>query len=160
MSHLVTAKNVARWFVNRADRSAGEAITHLKVQKLVYYAEAWHLAYFDCPMLHEDFQAWAHGPVVRAIYDKYRQNSWEALPVEKGAMPARATQDLLESIYDAYGQFSAKKLEAMTHSELPWIEARNGLPPEAKSNTVISKLTMRNFYAKRIEKAEIQSLPH
>jgi uncharacterized phage-associated protein len=158
VSHLANAKNVARWFVNRADRSAGEAITKLKVQKLVYYSESWHLAYFDRPLIPENFQAWAHGPVVRALYDKYRGSSWDALPVEKGAMPDISTQELLESIYEAYGQFSAKKLEAMSHSELPWIEARNGLPPEAKSETVISKLTMRNFYAKRIDKAEIQAL--
>ncbi|WP_298938434.1 type II toxin-antitoxin system antitoxin SocA domain-containing protein [uncultured Ruegeria sp.] len=158
MSHLENAKSVARWFVNRADRSAGEAITQLKVQKLVYYTEAWHLAYFDRPLLAEDFQAWAHGPVVRALYLKYRNFSWDGLPVEKGAMPSEATQELLEAIYESYGQYSAKKLEEMTHSERPWLEARNGLPPEAKSDTVISKLTMRNFYASRINKAEIQAL--
>lgn len=158
MSRLVTAKSVARWFINRVDRSAGDAITQLKVQKLVYYAEAWHLAFFDRELLTDDFEAWAHGPVVRTLYKKYRSNTWEALPVEKGVMPDDTTQELLESVYDSYGQFSAKKLEAMTHGELPWVEARGNLPPEAKSNAVISKLTMRNFYAQRIEKEEIQSL--
>lgn len=158
MSGFENPKNVARWFVNRADRSAGDVVTHLKVQKLVYYADAWHLAYFDRPLFSEDFQAWAHGPVLRSLYEKYRGNSWDALPVEKGAMPDSATQDLLEAIYQSYGQFSAKKLEAMTHNELPWIEARGDLPPEAKSDSVISKLTMRNFYAKRIEKTEISRI--
>lgn len=158
MLHLENAKNVARWFVNRADRSSGDVITQLKVQKLVYYTEAWHLAYFDRPILSDEFQAWAHGPVVRSLYLKYKNFSWDGLPVEKGALPSQITQELLEAVYESYGQFSAKKLEAMTHSERPWLEARNGLPPEAKSDTVISKLTMRNFYASRIEKPEIQSL--
>jgi uncharacterized phage-associated protein len=158
MHNLSNAKNVARWFINRADRSAGEAITQLKVQKLVFYSDAWHLAYFDRQLIPESFQAWAHGPVVTALYAKYRASSWDSLPVEKGPLPVSGTQEFLESIYEAYGQFSAKKLEAMTHNELPWIEARNGLPPEAKSDTVISKLTMRNFYAKRIKKAEVQTI--
>ena len=157
MTTFESPKNIARWFVNRADRSAGDVMTHLKVQKLVYYADAWHLAYFDRPLIAEDFQAWAHGPVVRALYNKYKGQSWDPLPVEKGPMPE--AQDLLEAIYQSYGEFTAKKLEAMTHHELPWQEARGNLPPEAKSDAVISKLTMRNFYAQRIEKEAITQLP-
>ncbi|MEJ6398586.1 Panacea domain-containing protein [Yoonia sp. 208BN28-4] len=156
MSRFENPKNIGRWFVNRADRSAGDVMTHLKVQKLVYYADAWHLAYFDRPLIGEDFQAWAHGPVVRSLYEKYRGNSWDPLPIERGAMPD--DQDLLEAIFQSYGQFTAKKLEAMTHSETPWREARGNLPPEAKSDAIISKLTMRNFYAQRIEKSEIEEL--
>jgi len=51
--------DIARWFINRADRLAGDDMTHLKLQKLIYFAQAWrrqsggrHLAqpvprYFD-----------------------------------------------------------------------------------------------------------------
>ncbi len=48
---------IATWFINRIDREAGELITHLKVQKLVYYAEAWFLANFDRTLINEDLQA-------------------------------------------------------------------------------------------------------
>lgn len=47
---FVSALELSGWFVNAADRDAGEAITHLKVQKLVYYAQAWFLANFDRPI--------------------------------------------------------------------------------------------------------------
>ena len=69
----IGAKIVARWFVNHADRASGEAITQLKLQKLVYYADAWFLANFDEPLIKEDFEAWAHGPVVPAeVVAKFR----------------------------------------------------------------------------------------
>lgn len=154
----VPAKNVARWFLNHADRAAGEALTHLKLQKLVYYADAWFLANFDKPMIAEPFEAWAHGPAVRALYAKYRDSGWESLPPENGPLPPGEVEGFLTSVFREYGQFSAKKLEQMTHEEQPWQEARGNLPPEAASTVSISKLTMRNFYAKRIGKEEIQRL--
>lgn len=148
----VPAKVIARWFLNHVDRSAGEAITHLKLQKLIYYADAWFLANFDQPLITEDFEAWAHGPVVRCIYAKYRDFGWEALPAEGGPKPPTEVKDFLSAVFDEYGQFGAKKLEKLTHSEKPWVEARDGLPPEAASKKIISKLTMRNFYGDKIGK--------
>ena len=143
---------VARWFINHADREAGEAITPLKLQKLVYYADAWYLANFDKPLITEDFEAWAHGPAIPSLYGKYRDSGWNALPPEEGSMPPKKHEDFLRAVFDEYGQYSAKKLEQMTHEETPWLEARGQLAPEAASKNKISKLTMRNFYAGRLGK--------
>jgi len=154
----IGAKAVARWFVNHADRDAGEAITQLKLQKLVYYADAWFLANFDKPLIKEEFEAWAHGPVVRSLYAKYRSKGWEALPRETGQGVPEDIENYLEAVFEKYGQYSAKKLEKMTHSEEPWLDARGNLSPEAASNTNISKLLMRNFYGEKIEKEAIQDL--
>lgn len=154
----ISPKMVARWFVNHADRDAGEAITHLKLQKLVYYAEAWFLANFDRPLTTRDYEAWAHGPVVRDLYAKYRGQGWDALPPEQGTEPEEAVQDFLQAVFEEYGQFSAKRLERMTHEEDPWKNARQGLPPEAASSTIIPKLEIRNFYAKRLGKEPIKQL--
>jgi uncharacterized phage-associated protein len=154
----VTAKRLGRWFVNHSDREAGEAITQLKLQKLVYYADAWFLANFDRPLITEDFEAWAHGPAVRTLYARYREHGWQSLPVEQGPLPPKEIEGFLTSVFKEYGQYSAKKLEEMTHAEQPWLEARGGLAPEVASKVAISKLTMRNFYAGRIGKAAITSL--
>ena len=154
----VPAKHVARWFLNHADREAGEALTQLKLQKLVYYADAWYLANFDKPMISEKFEAWAHGPAIRSLYAKYREAGWDSLPPENGPMPPEAVNKFLTSVYQEYGQFGAKKLEEMTHNELPWQAARVGLRPEEASKNEISKLIMRNFYASRIGKKEISKL--
>jgi uncharacterized phage-associated protein len=154
----VSAKVVARWFINHADRAAGDAITHLKLQKLVYYADAWFLANFDRPLIDDDFEAWAHGPAVRSLYAKYRDSGWEALPPESGSEPGKEVAAFLKAVYQEYGQFSAKRLEQMTHSEVPWAEARTGLSPEAASRNIIPKLKIRNFYAGRIGKEPLKAL--
>lgn len=156
----ISARTVARWFVNHADRSSGEAITQLKLQKLVYYAEAWFLANFDCPLIEEDFEAWAHGPAVRTLYSKYREYGWEALPPERGPEPTKEVAKFLDAVYREYGQFSAKRLEEMTHKETPWQAAREGLPPAEASSKIIPKLQIRNYYAGRIGKKEIKALPN
>lgn len=155
----IGAKAVARWLINHADRDAGEAITQLKLQKLVYYADAWFLANFDKPLIQEDFEAWAHGPVVRSLYTKYRDSGWDALPPETGPGVPADVADYLEAVFDEYGQYGAKKLEEMTHSEQPWMEARGNLRPEAASSNKISKLLMRNYYGGKIEKDPIEALP-
>jgi uncharacterized phage-associated protein len=154
----VGVKDLARWFINHADRESGESITPLKLQKLIYYADAWFLANFDRPLIKEEFEAWAHGPAVRSIYAKYRGYQWNSLPSEEGRLPKEELQGFLEAVYEEYGQYSAKKLEQMTHEEDPWLRARGNLPPEAASKNVISKLEIRNFYAKRLGKKEIKYL--
>lgn len=157
---FVSSPILANWFVNRADRDAGEAITHLKVQKLVYYAEAWFLANFDRSLTDEFFEAWAHGPVARRVYNKYRDKGWDALPPERArSLPDDDLTELLDVVYQQYGQFTAKRLEALTHKEKPWREARGDLPPEAKCTNLIDRLTMRNFYGAKIGKEALQKLP-
>lgn len=152
------AKTVARWFINHADRDAGEAITQLKLQKLVYYADAWFLANFDKPLIIEEFEAWAHGPVVPALYTKYKSHGWNALPPESGERVPPDVQGFLGAVFDEYGQYGAKKLEQMTHHEAPWREARAGLSPEAASKTKISKVLMRNFYGGKIKKKPVEAI--
>ncbi|MGN6103013.1 MAG: Panacea domain-containing protein [Devosia sp.] len=154
----VSPSLIATWFINEADRDSGEAITHLKVQKLVYYAEAWFLANFDRTLINEDLQAWAHGPVSPTVYAKYRDRGYEALSPERPRSLPEGVPDFLSEVYKEYGQFSAKKLEALTHKELPWRVARGKLPPEAKCTTPIDRLIMRNFYGAKIGKEPVKEL--
>ena len=154
----VDPRRVATWFINHADRDAGEAITPLKLQKLVYYGQAWFLANFDRPLFTEDIQAWAHGPVCPPIFHKYKGNGWEALPSERNMLLPKDIGSFLRAVFDEYGQFSAKKLERMTHQEDPWKETRGNLPPEARCEKVIPKILMRNYYAKRLGKKEKSKL--
>ncbi|BCB20295.1 type II toxin-antitoxin system antitoxin SocA domain-containing protein [Bosea sp. ANAM02] len=154
----VSPTAVATWFVNAADRSAGEVITHLKVQKLVYYADAWFLANFDRALINEHMQAWAHGPVSASVYQKYRGKGFEPLPPERAVALPDALLPFLKAIQNEYGQYTAKRLEQMTHEEAPWHMARGNLPPEARCTQPIDKLLMRNFYAARLGKEAIQQL--
>jgi len=150
---LTNPSRIAKWFINRADREAGDAITHLKLQKLIYYAQAWYLANYNRPLFEEDMQAWTHGPVVPSVWREYRDMGWEGLPpVNNFNMADKELNEFLEMVYSEYGAYSAKKLEHLTHEEEPWQKTRDGLPLEAKCTKPIDKVLIRDYYASRIGK--------
>ncbi len=149
MSAPYTTNQIADWFLGSIDRGAGDSITHLKLQKLIYYAQAWSLAIFDTPLFDEDLQAWVHGPVSPSIYNRFSSAGWDALPPPSFISSVdRRTQELLEDVLEVYGQHTAKYLEELTHHEAPWKIARGGLPPDERSSAVLSKKSMKDFYAK------------
>jgi uncharacterized phage-associated protein len=144
---------IADWFLKRVDREAGDVITHLKLQKLLYFAQAWHLANKGESLFNDEIQAWAHGPVVRSIYDRFKGKSWDALDaVEAETKIPKRIANYMEKVFEMYGKYSAKHLEAMTHQHSPWIEARGNLEPEERCENIISKSSMRDFYGKKIRK--------
>lgn len=67
-----TANDIANWFLVTIDREAGETLSHLKLQKLVYYAQVWSLALFDKPLFDEDFEAWTYGPALPSLYQRFK----------------------------------------------------------------------------------------
>lgn len=142
-----TALNIAKWFINATDRESGDAITHLKVQKLLYYAQGWALAYFRKLLFSEDMQAWAHGPVVLSVWEQYRDFGFHAIPEQKVTRKVTGdASDLLDSVNERYGIYSAKRLEKMTHAEQPWMTARGSLSPEARCSQIIPKCDMKAFF--------------
>ncbi len=144
--------DVAAWFINRVDRDSGDAITHLKLQKLLYYAQAWWLANENVSVFDEDIQAWAHGPVVPSVYQEYKDSNWQSLsPIEDFQFPDESFESYLDAIYKKYGKHSAKQLEKLTHQEDPWKQTRGSISPEAKCNKSIDKILIRDYYAGRID---------
>lgn len=133
---------VANWFLNK------ESMTHKKLQKLCYYAQAWSYALYDRPMVDDEFQAWVHGPVSPKLYDKYRGSYLVPLHSEEESKGRLTSEDeqLLERVWITYGGETANALEALTHTEAPWKEARVGYKPNERSHTVISSATMRDYY--------------
>ena len=142
-----TPLDIANWFLAAIDREAGDSITHLKLQKLVYYAQAWSLVLRNTPLFDDDFQAWTHGPVIPNLYDQFKSYGWDALPLPERirTLPAEVV-GVLEDVQRVYGDCSARHLETLTHQELPWQEARGDLPLELRSTVPISKETMRTYY--------------
>lgn len=136
----------------------GGAMSHLKLQKLLYYIEAFHLAYFDESIIDDNFEAWMHGPVSRKVYDTvkgysilYREVKYikDSEKTPEDILPYILTNDQIEivnDIIDEYGKLTALQLENLTHSESPWIEARIGYSAEDRCTKIISKDSMRRFY--------------
>jgi uncharacterized phage-associated protein len=129
----------------------GSFISNLKLQKLVYYAQAWHLALHDAPLFDQDFQAWIHDPVIPSLYQDYKSFGWQ--PILKEATPnlPPTVSQFLEEVAGEYFACDAYELEQMTHIEEPWRRARGNLLPDQPCNGVIKKEWMKEYYRKRVQ---------
>ncbi|MBD2123415.1 Panacea domain-containing protein [Trichocoleus sp. FACHB-262] len=146
---MATALEVAHYFLNKVDREAGDAITSLRLQKLIYYAQAWSMVFRHQPLFEEQVQAWKDGPAVYSVWKRYKQYERDAIPQETVTMERGFQPDelqLLDIVWEIYGELSASQLWKLTHSELPWIEARQGLAPSESSQNPISLQDMKNYY--------------
>jgi len=124
-------------------------VSNLKLQKLLYYSQAWHLALFKTHLFEEEIEAWVHGPVVPQVFRLYRDCKWNPIAYP-GISSKPAYVPHLEEVWRVYGNFRAFDLERLTHSEDPWKIARAGLPPDASSNKIISKPSMQEYYSSRL----------
>ena len=127
----------------------GDPITHLKLQKLLYYFQGFHLAATKKkPLFPENIVAWVHGPVVREVWDEYKRFGSQVLspPESRPATSLSEYQmNLMTSVYEAYGQFSPWKLRNLTHEERPWKEAFS-----QGRGTIISHDAMAEFFFPRL----------
>lgn len=136
---------IANWFL------AKESMTPKKLQKLTYYAEAWSHALLNRSIVDDThFEAWAHGPVSSELYNEYRDYGWNDIPKidNSPSINDEKVIDLLESVWETYGDMSANALEAQTHSEDPWRKARmiGGAEEGDRCNQIISSNDMREYY--------------
>lgn len=155
---LFSPEDVADFFIALAD-DKGDVMTNLKTQKLVYYAQAWHLAIKDKPLFEDNFQAWVHGPVIPTLYAKFKEKDISGstpIPPEKNLETVKLefdkeTVEFLYEVADAYMAFNGYALEEMTHQEDPWKIARGNLAPDARCDVVITKESMKEFYAAQVK---------
>ncbi|MFC7062628.1 Panacea domain-containing protein [Halobacillus seohaensis] len=144
-----TIHDVADYFLDKGNMGTEEAITHLKLQKLVYYAQAWYVALnYGKKLFDSRIEAWMHGPVCPELYNEYRNYGYKEIerPTSSPEFIDGITE-VLESVWEVFGSYDGKFLEELTHSEDPWINARKGLPENATSNKEIKIDDMKNFYS-------------
>lgn len=123
-------------------------MTTMKLQKLVYYSQAWSLVWDEEPLFEENIEAWANGPVVRELFD-YHRGMYEILsmPIGNPRLLNEVQQETVDAVLEYYGNKSAQWLIELTHMEDPWIQARKGLPPLERGNRVIPLDTMADYYS-------------
>jgi uncharacterized phage-associated protein len=145
MTHS-TANRVADAIISLSNENSLE-ITNLKLQKILYYAQAWHLVLRNGPLFGEDIEAWVHGPVVPCVFRRFKNLRWDPIPSPGSSSESKTVSAHLTEVWRVYGKYDATELERRTHSETPWKEARRGLPPDVASHNVISHASMRKFYS-------------
>lgn len=139
---MASAHDVAAYILERHG-----PLSAMKLQKLVYYSQAWSLVWDDRPLFGERVEAWAHGPVVRELYDRHRGHfevrDWPWGDAAALDVDGRATVD---AVLGFYGGRSAQWLSDLTHRERPWAEARAGMPEGERGSREISLESMMEYY--------------
>jgi uncharacterized phage-associated protein len=163
---IMTASDLAHIVTNYVNKK-GDTVSPKKLQKLLYYVEAWNLVNLPNALLEEDFQAWVHGPVLPSLYHELKEFGYNDLKVVAEECDSEDELiniiikknnisddqlELIDAVLERYGSMNSFQLELLSHSEEPWIEARGGIPPHASCTNIISKMRMKEYYSELAKK--------
>lgn len=140
---MTTVYDVAAYILGKLGR-----IPALKLQKLVYYSQAWSLVWDDKPLFTERIEAWANGPVSPDLYAQHR-GQYDLERIGRGDPQALSAEQVetIDAVIEAYGHKPSQWLSDLTHAEEPWREARKGLEDGARGNREISHAAMAEYYS-------------
>jgi uncharacterized phage-associated protein len=139
---MTTAMQVARYL-----DSERFVFGEMQLQKLLYYSQAWSLAWTGSPLFSDEIEAWRGGPVVRTVWASRRHGTWSFTDAQDAEL-SDDERAVVDAVYAFYGDNGGHALSVLTHAEVPWQEARDGLPPTASSTAPVSQATMRRFYTR------------
>ena len=150
-------KTISDFFRVRSNPEFGDLLSNLKLQKLCYYAAGVIAAVRgndSAPLFAADLEAWQHGPVIPELYHKFKEFGSGDIPhieaFDPDSIDKNDTQ-ILDDVYNYYGQYSAWKLRNMTHEERPWIDAFK------RDDKIITIPELRDFFANEVSESYIQS---
>lgn len=127
---------VAEYFLALSNANQDDGITHMKLQKLCYYAQGHFLALYDQPLFMDAIEAWPYGCVIPVLYHDYKKYGANIIHTDISIDRCLYSDNehiLLDYIYRELGQYTAKKLSDINHLELPWrknIDAKSVIPHE------------------------------
>lgn len=125
-------------------------MTTMKLQKLVYYSQAWSLVWDEKSLFLEPIEAWVSGPVVRKLYN-WHKNMFKikVLPITLGnpAKLIKEQKETIDAVIKFYGKKTSHWLSNLTHKEEPWKKAREGLRSNERGKKVISHASMAEYYS-------------
>lgn len=123
-------------------------MTTMKLQKLVYYCQAWSLVWDEKPLFSEKIEAWASGPVVPALYQKHKgRYQISSLPEGNDGNLTPQERETIDAVLTAYGAKPAQWLADLTHLEQPWNDARAGYDPGTLCENEITLSSMAEYYS-------------
>jgi uncharacterized phage-associated protein len=146
---MPTVHDVADYLLWLADRDR-IGVDHLKLQKLVYYAQAFHLGSTGEPLFEEELRAWQYGPVCLELWERYRYRRDYLEPPESPNEDAfsKDARELITLVYERFRELSGIELFRRTHEEAPWIDADRSA--RASQNDLIDLDAMRDYFRGRL----------
>lgn len=139
---MATVQDVAAYVL----RERG-GMTAMKLQKLCYYAQAWHLVWEERSLFGDEIQAWANGPVAPALYRSHR-GVFHLTELPEGNPEALDPNEVgtIDAILGHYAPMSAHELSELSHRESPWADARHGIPAGRRSQERITHSARVEYY--------------
>ncbi|MCI9494489.1 Panacea domain-containing protein [Adlercreutzia mucosicola] len=138
--------DVAEFILNDLDTSST-----MKLQKIIFYSHAYHLVHYGSPLVNSRVEAWANGPVFPELFSKHRHSFVVAhghfAPYAPGEKLTTSEVVSIRRALQAFRSKTGSELSELTHSEVPWVKAREGLSPSARSHNEITNAAIRSFYA-------------
>ncbi|MCC6748835.1 MAG: DUF4065 domain-containing protein [Deltaproteobacteria bacterium] len=147
---MVTALDVAAFILKTCGK-----MTAMKLQKLVYYSQAWHLVWEEKPLFKDPIEAWANGPVVPKLYNAHRgEFEVSEIPGGDAARLSAKQQASVEAVCKYYGKWTSQQLSDLTHQEAPWRDARTGIPDGERGHGEVSPAALAEYYGGLSRKAQ------
>jgi len=140
---MATVFDVAKYILHQKVE-----MTAMKLQKLVYYSQAWSLVWDEKPLFPERIEAWANGPVVPDLYQAQRGAFAVSETMIDGDSKKlnKDERETIDAVLKTYGGKSSQWLSELTHLEDPWKNAREGLQMGDRGNKEISLAAMAEYY--------------
>ncbi len=140
---MANVHDVAAYILKKAGRTSA-----MKLQKLVYYSQAWSLVWDEKPLFRARIEAWANGPVVPELYKEHKgQFQIDRWPKGDESSLDGDERGTVDSVLGFYGDKPPYWLSQLTHRESPWSDARKGVPTGEPSNVVITHEAMSDYYS-------------
>lgn len=126
-------------------------MTAMKLQKLVYYCQAWSLVWDEKPLFDARIEAWANGPVVPGLYQLHRGKFIvERWPRGNPSNLTVQERETVDAVLKYYGPKSSQWLSELSHKEAPWRDARGHLAPGERGHREITHAAMAEYYGSLI----------
>jgi len=123
-------------------------MTTMKLQKLVYYSQAWSLVWDEKPLFPEPIEAWANGPVVKKLFAFHRgQYEIDFMPIGNKDLLSKEETDTIDSVLEFYGDKKSQWLIQLSHMEEPWKNARLGMTDMDRGNKKVKLSDMAEYYS-------------
>lgn len=151
--------DICRYVVNISDTELN-GISNLKLQKILYFIQAYFLISTGKPCFSENIEAWDFGPVVPVAYHNFKQfgamnipsistyleydsnNMWNVKrKVFNENIILEEDRNKIRNVLNIFKDYSATSLVDLTHNQAPW---KNAYVPGM--NNIITLDSIRRYF--------------
>ena len=147
---------IAQYFIKKNEKDH-KGLDNKKIQKLLYYSQAWNLVFNKKPFFSDKIEAWIHGPAILEVWKNFKDFDFTIphpeISEDSFNFLKKEEKELLDDVWRVYGKFDGDYLEVLSHNESPWQKARQGLRDVESSQNEITLDSIKEFYLKKWEEA-------